>query len=502
MNDNKVSVALLLSDLQEVKVISNVFKKLGVIPHFYEDLKTFWHGTLERLPAICIVDVKMMSEGELVLRDHPAVIADEMPLLFYYTDATEPLLVSTHQFYHLGVLKKSPHYEGALKAILKRLNKVSALEQHYHMLTLTTKAQKDQIEKLELVIRDDRKADQYQSMVKNVCLELEKYKTESDFFKALEKVFQGVDEIEEFAFLELSFNGQKLISPLSHSAKFRSIPSLWLGQACQGNIEVFAQNMATQVSLEVMGGDLVSLLIRGNDNQVEKMIFVKAKNELFFNNFDWNMLEAYLSGFYASFKNKLMAPISLERKFASTYEALTYVDQFLFGQSGQSGESISKNKKEDMRLVDLDLGSLIASITKKGTTRFFWSRFYHDFIHKLEIQTRVDFRFFEYGAGHIGFVVKAGDQDLFFDHLKDFSNRFSYWKYFEDSEAMLTMMIKPKVTMSPMSAHAYITKVSGSQSNKVETETIHSKETRSTPTLKKEKDQSWSFLEPKNNFNV
>ncbi len=406
MNDNKVSVALLLSDLHEVKVISSVFKKLGVIPHFYEDLKTFWHGTLERLPAICIVDVKMMSEGELVLRDHPAVIAEEMPLLFYYTDATEPLLVSTHQFYHLGVLKKSPHYEGALKAILKRLNKVSALEQHYHMLTLTTKAQKDQIEKLELALLDDRKSDNYQSMVKSVCLEFEKYKIESDFFKAIEKVFQGIDEIEEFAFLELSFNGQKLLSPLSHAAKFRTIPSLWLGQACAGHIEIFAQNMATQVSLEVMGGDLVSLLIRGNDNQVEKMIFVKAKNELFFNNFDWNMLEAYLSGFYASFKNKLMAPISLERKFASTFEALSYVDQFLFGQTKEENQ---KAAKVDMRLVDLDLGSLLASVMKKGTTRFFWSRFYHDFIHKLEIQTRVDFRFFEYGAGHIAFLIKSND---------------------------------------------------------------------------------------------
>ncbi len=490
MNDNKVSVALLLSDLHEVKEISSVFKKLGVIPHFYEDLKTFWHGTLERLPAICIVDVKMMSEGELVLRDHPAVIAEEMPLLFYYTDATEPLLVSTHQFYHLGVLKKSPHYEGALKAILKRLNKVSALEQHYHMLTLTTHAQKDQIEKLELALLADKKADNYQSMVKSVCLDFEKYKTESDFFKTLEKVFQGIDEIEEFAFLELSFNGQKLLSPLSHSAKFRSIPSLWLGQACAGNnIELFAQNMATQVSLEVMGGDLVSLLIRGNDNQVEKMIFVKAKNELFFNNFDWTMLEAYLSGFYAGFKNKLMAPISLERKFASTYEALTYVDQFLFGQT-----------KEDMRLVNLDLGSLLSSVMKKGTTRFFWSRFYHDFIHKLEIQTRVDFRFFEYGAGDIAFLIKASDLDAFFDHLKDFSNRFSYWKYFEDSESMLTLMIKPKVTMSPLSAHAYLSRVVTHGATTVnESELRDNKEVR---TLKKEKTAAWSFVEPKNSLNV
>lgn len=492
MNDNKISVALLLSDLHEVKEISSIFKKLGVIPHFYEDLKTFWHGTLERLPAICIVDVKMMSEGELVLRDHPAVIAEEMPLLFYYTDATEPLLVSTHQFYHLGVLKKSAHYEGALKAILKRLNKVSALEQHYHMMKLTTQAQKDQIEKLEIALLEDKKSDNYQSMVKSVCLEFEKYKDESDFFKALEKVFQGIDEIEEFAYLELSFNGQKLLSPLSHLAKFRAIPSLWLGQACAGSIELFAQNMATQVSLEVMGGDLVSLLIKGTDNKPEKMIFIKAKNEIFFNNFDWNMLEAYLSGFYASFKNKLMAPIALERKFGSTFEALSFLDQFLFGQTKDESNIGSK---EDLRLVDLDLETLMTSVMKKGTTRFFWNKFYLDFIHKLEIQTRVDFRFFEYGASHVAFMVKAADLDIFYDLLKDFSNRFQYWKYFEDSETMLTMMIRPKVSMSPLSAHAFLSKV-----NARELDLNKNEETLRVP--QNEKSRPWAFVEPKNNMNI
>ena len=87
-----------------------------------------------------------------------------------------------------------------------------------------------------MALLEDKKSDNYQSMVKTVCLNFEKYKDESDFFKVLEKVFQGIDEIEEFAYLELSFNGQKLLSPLSHLSKFRAIPSLWLGQACAGSM--------------------------------------------------------------------------------------------------------------------------------------------------------------------------------------------------------------------------------------------------------------------------
>lgn len=485
MIDQKVSVALLLSDINEVKEISSVFKKLGVIPHFYEDLKTFWSGTLERMPALCIVDVKKMSEGDLVLRNHPSVMAEEMPLLFYYTPNTEPLLVSTHHFYHLGVLKQSTNYEGPLKAILKRLNKVSALEQHYHMLKVTTVAQKEQIERLEIALREEERADNYQSMVKNVCLEFEKYRFETDFFKALEKVFHGIDEIDEFAFLELSFNGQKLISPISHVQKFRNIPSLWLGQACVNGIELFAQNMATQVTIDIMGGDLVSLLIKGSEGTPEKMIFIKASNETFYNNFDWNLLEAYLNGFYATFKNKLNTPINTDRRFSSAFEAMSYIDQFLFGQT--VSEVTANKNLNDMRLVDLDLASLIQVVLKKGSNRFFWNRFSTEFINKLEIQSRTDFRFFEYGVGNIGFLVKASDLDVFFDQLKDFANRFQYWKYFEDTEGVLAQLIQPKVTMSPLSAHAYLSKVLKHE---------HEKENI------KDQKKAWTFVEPKTSLDM
>lgn len=486
MVDGKVTVALLLSDLNEVKEISSVFKKLGIIPHFYEDLKTFWSGTLERLPALCIVDVKKMSEGSLVLRDHPAVQAEEMPLLFYYTDKTEPLLVSTHQFYHLGVLKQSTHYEGPLKAILKRLNKVSALEQHYLSQKMVTTAQKEQIERLELLLHADKQADNYQSMVKSVCLELEKYRLEADFFKAIEKVFHGIDEIEEFAFLELSFNGQKLISPISHVQKFRNIPSLWLGQACTHGIELFAQNMATQVAVDIMGGDLVSLLIKGTELKPDKIIFIKSKNETFFNNFDWNMLEAYLNGFYATFRNKITEPLNSDKKLASTFEAMSFLDQFLFGQT--VSEAATNKNYQDMRLVDLDLTSLLQVVLKKGQNRFYWNRFATEFINKLEIQSRIDFRFFDFGVANIGFLVKANDLDMFFDQLKEFSNRFQYWKYFEDSEGVLAQLIQPKVSMSPMSAHAYLTKVLKAESTISE--------------ISKEPKRAWNFIEPKTSLDM
>ncbi len=476
MGDSKISVALLMHDLGEVRELTAVFKKLGIIPHFYEDLKTFWSGTLERLPALCIVDVKMMSEGNLVLHDHPAVVNEEMPLLFYYSEKTEPLLVSTHQLFHLGTLKKSAHYEGALKAILKRLNKTMALEQNNLMLKVLNNSQREQIEQLEVEKRLMVQSDQYQSMVKKVCLDFEELRGETDFIKALEKVFQGIDEIEEFAMMELSFNGQKLHSPLSYVPKFRTIPSLWLGQACTNGIEAFAQNMASQVAIDIMGSDLVSLLIKGTKARPDKILFVKSSNETFYNNFDWNLLEAYLNGFYASLQNKMVTERPVEKRFTSAFEAMSFLDQFLFGQN-----------KTDVRLVNIDLSDLVNVIMKKTSNRFFWSRFEKEFIGKLEVQSRVDFRVFEYGVQNFAFIVKPQDLDFFFEELKDFAAKFSYWKYFEDSESVLTQVIRPKVGMIPLSAYAYLSKTQNGENPVREGVT---------------KPQAWSIVAPKNQLDM
>lgn len=456
MREKQLSIALLLSEITEVKEISAIFKRLGIIPHFYEDLKTFWDETLVRIPSLCIVDVKKMSEGEFVLSNHPAVKSEQLPLVFFYTKMTEPLLISTNDFFHLGYLKKTEDYEDSLRSILKRLN-------HFIHLTFENEMLKNEkVKMIEAVekLKDEKilleQTDQYQSMVRRVCVQLEESAGEGDFFKTIESVFQDINEISEFAMLELSFNGQKLISPISHVKKFRAIPSLWLGQACLKGIELFAQNMATQVAIEIMGGNLVSLLIKGNFSKPDKVLFVKTQNELFYNHFDWSLLEAYLNGFYARFKNKLESELSVDKKINSPFKAMSFLDKFLFGSGSHDSSGKIALQKSDYRLVNLDLTSLVENILKKASNHFYWERFEKEFTNKLEIQTRIDFRTFSYSVNHIAFLVESRDLDSFFLELKDFASRFSYWKYFEESDVVLAQIVAPKVSMSPLSAYAYL----------------------------------------------
>ena len=87
-----------------------------------------------------------------------------------------------------------------------------------------------------------------------------------------------------------------------------------------------------------------------------------------------------------------------------------------------------------------------------------------------------------------GFLIKAEDLDLFFDELKEFANRFQYWKYFEDTEGVLAQLVQPKVTMSPLSAHAYLTKI-----------------LKLDPSLQdnnKDQRKNWTFVEPKTSLDI
>jgi hypothetical protein len=469
-----LSVALLLSDLAEVKEISAVFRKLDIIPHYYEDLNSFWSGTLEKLPALCIVDVKNMSDGKLVLRDHPLVHTEEMPLLFYYTENTEPLLFSTYDLFHLGTLKKTSNYEGPLKAILKRINKLMALERQNLGNNLVQTSQVEKIELLEEQNKNLQKVDTYQTMATDLITKLDDSQNEPDFFKAIEKIFNTVDEFLEYTIVELSLNGQKLISPVAFNKKFRAVPSLWLGQTCLNGIEVFAQNMVTQVAMELMGGELVSLQIKGQKRQPDLMIFIKSNSELFFNSFNWSLLESFLNGLYANYELKLKKELSAESNFISTYHAMSFLDQFVFGKTVHD-QSANNDKTPDYRLVNLDLSSLVEITQRKGNQRFFWNKFYQEFVNKLEIHIRSGFKVFTYGVHALSFLVDASELDYFFEELKEFSNKFLYWKYFENPEGILALEVKPKVTMVPLSSFAYLKtvypdKISGELVNKSEVE--------------------------------
>jgi len=454
-SENQLSIALLMSDLSDAKELSKVFRKVGVAPHFYQDLRSFWNGTIETIPSLCLVDVKMMSDGNIALKNHPYIKSEQLNMAFFYTPETTPLLYSTYDLFHLGLVRKTDNYSGQVKSILKRLNRMMSLEMSEHNLSLNNNKLEKQMERVVSTGEVLKEKEFYQKLLKSICGRLEMQKQSEDFMTALEHILGLTQDVSEFSALELNPTGHKLISLDSFNRKFRKVPALWLGQASRDGIEAFAQNMASQVAFDFMGGELMSLNIKGKSTNPEILLFLKVNDENFLNHFDWESFERYLSGLYCHFELKLKKDITQGQTLMTPWELMSFMDQFSFGKREKENQPFSKSS-EEYALVNIDLTDLTDLIRSKPANRFYWNNFFTDFINRLETSAEAEFKVVSMGIDNIALLVSASQSDKLFYHVKSFVQRYPYWRSFEQADIVLSRNMKPNVRMSPFSTHAYL----------------------------------------------
>ncbi|CAM9942459.1 unnamed protein product, partial [Chrysoparadoxa australica] len=118
---NKV-VSILVSDIKRGKELSDIFRQIGVHPYVCTSLPQFWGEAIKETPHLAIIDVKHMSQGEYLLKDHPKVKSEEMPIVFTYENSSAPLLYSTFDLLSLGSINMDLPLTGQVKSILKRFN--------------------------------------------------------------------------------------------------------------------------------------------------------------------------------------------------------------------------------------------------------------------------------------------------------------------------------------------------------------------------------------------
>ncbi|MBL6990070.1 MAG: hypothetical protein ISR65_09845 [Bacteriovoracaceae bacterium] len=478
----QLSVALLTKDLNETKEISDIFRKTGVIPHFYEDLKSFWYGTIENIPSLCLVDVTKMSAKELLFKNHPHIKTDKMPVVFLYSQQTLPLLYSTFEIAHLGLINKSSNIGGQLKPILKRINSTMDLQNEIEKGQAFKRQTEHQALKYTETMEVFKQREYYNDALKELMKAFASARSASDFFEACSKVFTSLNVIAEYSFLELSENGQKLISQRSSNKKFRRIPSLWLGKTCLQGIEPFAQNMASQVGLDIMGGELMSLMIKGRTELPEKIIFLKVIDEDFLNCFDWHSLENFLSGQNAYFELKnISAPDEIER-YISPWKLMDILDESSVKDFKYQSTKSDDHTADEVYLIDIDFSNLIDLARSKFPMRFYWGKFFKEFFGKFIAQYTIDFQIISMGVEHIGILVPQTSGNSLFAGLKVFANNYPYWRYFEDAEIILAKSMKPTVKMVPLSPEAYLKIVEGNVGSPVQQSNIATRANQNTTT--------------------
>lgn len=452
-----LSIALLMEDIVEAKELSDILRKTGVLPHIYQDLKTFWYETLEKVPSLCIIDVKMMTDGELLLKNHPYVKNDQLPLAFFHKKETEPLLYSTYETFNFGTINKEQSLKGQLKTLLRRFNHVKSTEEEKMNLVIENKKLSSQVGRIVASHEKGRENEFYDQLLKSIVGRFEIQKKAEDFYSACEVVLSSVKEIKQFSILELSHNGQKLISPKLFHSKFCHVPSLWLGQTSNKGIEFFAQNMASQVVLDMMGGDIMTLNIRDREENPRLIVFVKVEDQEFLSNFDWEFLERFMSGYLCHFLWRQDVFLEKDEMIWNPWQLFSKLDQVRFGKINSDPEvSISEKWEDEYTLIDIDFSNLVDLAREKKLVRFYWNQFFQEFFSRMMNQKKLDAKVCPIGVQHIAMLVRTDEAMKVLHDVKAFALRYPYWRYFEDVDIVLSRNMKPEVKMIPLSKDAYM----------------------------------------------
>ena len=448
-----LTVALLLSDLQDAQEISRVFRKVGILPHVYEDLATFWQGVLVNTPAICLIDVTLMSQDNLVLKMHPLVKSGDLPTSFFYTEKTKPLVFSTHDIFNVGLIEKTSSYEGPIKSLLKRLNRIISLETQNQDLKIENQKFSTQVSKLMQERAGLKESEYYEDIYNHLSGKFDFYRDRGDFLEVFEAILDGWDEVSEFSAMELSPNGQKLISINSFHEKFKRLPILWTGQTCLEGIDLSAQDLAAGAALDILGGEIMALALRGASKNPDILLYVKVNDPDFLAGFPWNKLERFLCGIYASFELKKVQGVENNDQVITPHELLSFIDRFRFGR--KPGEKIDVRETK-YKLININFSDMIDLVLASPAQRFHFQEFFKDFFGKINRDTSFDFRISCNGVENIGILTTESQADALFEYLNGYILRYPFWKFFDNADVVLSRKMRPALKFSPLSSTAYL----------------------------------------------
>lgn len=446
-----MNIAILSESLIAAEEITAIFKKLEITAHYFSAVEDFWYAVMSDSPELSFVDVRNMSQGHLIIKEHPNYITNNLPLAFLYDDTSKPLLSSTYDFDHFGLIDLGSPIEGQSKAILKRLNRYNQLANKVKELERENFNVGERNYKLVQDNNIKRTHLQYEELQEQTLENLYLGIKENSFFESLSNVMTSWTDVSEFCLVELSQTKHKLISPLINSRKYRHMPSLWLGKACPKGIEYFAQNMASQVAADLLGGSTLSLKVFGLEKNPDILIFIKT-NDVLKSAFNWPLFEKNLTGVYSSWLLSREKNNAKDEFELNTFELMS---RFEADNSLDSKESY----------IGLDLIDLLQEINIHSQGAFYWKDFFKAFTNKLKRLSDIDFKICTYNIRHLVLVVQSEYASSLAKQLKFIVEDFDYWRFFENSDAALAIQIRPLIRTIPNTITGFIEYLNISEDN-------------------------------------
>ncbi len=449
-SDISPDVFLLLDDLQDAQRLSFTFRKMGVVPHLYDSLEKFGKAVLKHKPDLAIVDLLKMREDNYVLKNHPFVRDESLPLVFFSDRETQHLLASSHGLFHFGVIQKAASYESQLRPLLKRVNK-------YLFMKYSNSEYKKQVEQKQKRVGEllkNLQSYQEQESLKTIELRLlnqiEERLKRGSFMEACLQVLGQWDVVEQFSSFEMSSNGQRLFSQnkdVNLPQNYQPLPALWLGEANDHGIDSIVQTMALNQAKDFLGERLMALRVWGAAKNPDHLFLLRMDSE-FSLEFNWSSFEKNLSRLYCRtlLEQKHFTEVDLKQtsQVLNGWEMLSFLDQ-------QENQWRTRNSS----LVELRFEKLMSVIKENSELKFYWQTFLADFLGGLRKKIFRHYVTAAFGLERLCFLVRKQDLVPLREEMSSYAESFPYWRYFEDPTLMLATALNPSLETLPAQSRDY-----------------------------------------------
>ena len=433
-----MEVSILCSRPQDAQKLTRLLKDSSSLSYTYKDFNELWEHSQEKLSQLYILDVEVVSGHERGIIDHPKYQKGLMNVVFYYSQDSLPLMASQYRMKSLGdfdiddpdLAQRLSQVVAELKARQERQGEVGKLKADLYQ------ARKSLDKLVEKNQREAQESD-YRRLLCGLVDAINEECRVHDFLESFGRVMERANFIEEYAVLELTPNGQKLISPRLKGQKYRSFPSLWLGiqdQESVTGIQKYAQGMAGQVALDCLGDQIVTLGLQLHPGgSPQNLIYLKTTPDVR-EHMDWSLLESFLSGCYGRW-------LFLQQDRSETMGSHWVSEWEFYDLLTATGEVESVPS----HLLVLEFHKLVWARAQKGHDDFQWKRFFNEFSSQVDKRVRHDYFATSLGPWGMAFFVSEGDRRVLEQSLLDVGQKFFYWRFFDDPDSILTLNLAPRL---------------------------------------------------------
>ena len=429
-----VQVTIVGSHIHRIKMLRDILRKWAPVCYVHTDIDDFRQHFREDLNSLYLVDVEMIpNRGNREVGDE----ITSVNVAFYYSKHSFHLMSSSRLMNSCGhfdieskdLSRKIFDIIRSLKTRREREREVSKLKVELHGVRSRYRQSLEASEQMKQTF--DR-----QQLLEKLVSEIDHRCQRGDFLEALGQVFEGCEFIHKYALFELVPNGQKLVSPPLFGYKVQRFPMLWLGKD-HGvlGIDRYAQALAHQTAVDHFGREVVSMGLKLRSQTLPKLLIYLVVDARAFCGLDWNSFQLFLNGFYHRSELRSEMPYRPNRRSP-------LISQWEFYDLLIDGES---DREKRFCIFVLELHRLATAVTKKKVGGFQWRNFYEKFTGTLEETSRSDYSASPLGRWGMAFFVSDEYRESFRSFLSEFSEKFPYWKFFDDPDEILALDLHPQI---------------------------------------------------------